>query len=153
MGNDCTVNAASLQVHRTIMPLGERQREMADAGLDPSQVEIVQPGKYTNGWKKCCSKLSLRQTPSIVTVCLAFPCLAAVNIAIEVASVMGTDCSANSLSLHINGKIQPFGQRQLEMRNAGLDPKDIEIVLPDKYTSGRKKCCSKLSFLPESLHC
>ncbi|KAH8654136.1 hypothetical protein BGZ60DRAFT_386768 [Tricladium varicosporioides] len=66
----------------------------------------------------------------------------------EIIKHMGDDVTAGGISWQISQRIRPIGQRQSAMRNAGLDPANIDLdaVKPTKGGNGQE-------FHPYTFHC
>jgi hypothetical protein len=146
MGSDTTSKAVQLYLAGKIRPFGERQGEMADKGADPKDIVVELPDRYST--QKCRYKLSFSFFLALPSFSLAS---SAIDISTEVARLMGTDCTANAASLQVHRKVVPLGERQRRMADAGLDPKDVEMILPDPYST--KKCCLKLPYVTSTAVC
>lgn len=56
---------------------------------------------------------------------------------------MGSDTTPNGLRFQFTDRIKPVAQRQLDMRKAGLDPKDVDLEVKSKQSKGQR---SSLTF-------
>jgi hypothetical protein len=59
MGSGYSASAASYHVAARIVPFGQRQREMRDAGEDPINMETTLPDKYKCKQQKSCPNFIL----------------------------------------------------------------------------------------------
>lgn len=52
---------------------------------------------------------------------------------------MGSDCSSSAVSFQMADKVRPLGQKMKALRDAGQDPKDVDLTGPGKYA--KTKSC------------
>ena len=45
----------------------------------------------------------------------------------EISSIMGSDTTPNGIKFQFTDRFRPIAKRQLDMKAAGLDPKDVNL--------------------------
>ncbi len=50
-----------------------------------------------------------------------------INRLTAVASIMGSDVTPNGLRFQFHDRLKPIARRQLDMKAAGQDPKDVDL--------------------------
>ncbi|KAH6666957.1 hypothetical protein B0J14DRAFT_490240 [Halenospora varia] len=161
-GSDASANAIGSQFTQRYNPLAKRQLEMLDNGEDPKDVDLDSI-KYTYNKGIKAHIFGTDATPKALR-CQVQQQMKAVgdhqldmlakgldpkdidittvkyNPQAEVIKYMGDDVTASAISWQISQRIRPIGQRQLAMRNAGLDPANIDLdtVKPTKGGNGQE---------------
>ncbi|KAA8573967.1 hypothetical protein EYC84_005509 [Monilinia fructicola] len=109
MGSDTTPSSLINHFRRTVKILADRQVSMLAAGEDSKDVslEMLGLGQSKGGQKFCLLKI---------------------------VAIMGSDVTIEAIKQQISKRIKALGSRQIQMREAGQDPKDVDLedLMPSK---------------------
>lgn len=58
---------------------------------------------------------------------MPFPTQLFIDASTEIARVMGSDVTSKGIRFQFDDRLKPIAKRQLEMKEDGLDPKDVDL--------------------------
>ncbi|CZR56747.1 uncharacterized protein PAC_06636 [Phialocephala subalpina] len=139
MDSDSTPRGFHFQFLKRYKPIGKRQLEMIDAGKDPKDIDLDSIKGIRAIRTKKGPKGQIAAFQHFLTSTFSLHYTASIDSSTEIASIMGSDATPNGIRFQFTDRFKPIAKRQLEMKGAGLDGKDIDLDSV-KGGKGQKAC-------------
>ncbi|KAB8303400.1 hypothetical protein EYC80_004828 [Monilinia laxa] len=157
MRSDVTVTGVKMQCIRHIRPLSRHQIALVATGKDPKNVlespksetarimgSDTTPSSLINHFRRTVKILGNRQVSMLAAgedskdVSLE---MLGLGQSKEIVAIMGSDVTTEAIKQQISKRIKVLGSRQTQMREAGQDPKDVDLedLMPSKKGKGCQK--------------